>query len=112
MIPERGYDPAFFSTVEGEMCLATRDFNQGSTIDKISVANIPYSEIREIWSKLNKLFVCVFLDLLIFIFILHVLHTHIYIYMCIHYMYYGGNVHVCVIVGYIDLNRRLLTAGV
>ncbi|CAK9074927.1 unnamed protein product [Durusdinium trenchii] len=43
----RGYDPAFFSTVEGEMCLATRDFNQGSTIDKISVANIPYSEIRE-----------------------------------------------------------------
>ncbi|CAK9020002.1 Polyamine oxidase 4 (OsPAO4) [Durusdinium trenchii] len=43
----RDYDPAFFNTVEGEMCLATRDFNQGSTIDKVSVANIYYSEIAE-----------------------------------------------------------------
>ena len=86
------------------MCLATRDFNQGSTIDKISVANIPYSEIREIWSKLNKLFVCVFLDLLIFIFILHVLHTHIYIYICVFTTCTMEVMYMCVLLWVISIS--------
>ena len=43
----RNYDPAFFNTVEGEMCLAVRDFNQGSALDLVSVANERQSEVRE-----------------------------------------------------------------
>ena len=41
----RSYDPAFFNTVEGEMCLAGWDFNQGSTIDLVSVENEAISEV-------------------------------------------------------------------
>ncbi|CAE7907110.1 PAO3, partial [Symbiodinium sp. KB8] len=41
----RSYDPAFFNTVEGEMCLAGWDFNQGSTIDLVSQANEAISEV-------------------------------------------------------------------
>jgi len=43
----RAYDAEFFSTVEGEMCMAGRDFNQGSAIDLVSVGNIQYSEITD-----------------------------------------------------------------
>mmetsp|Transcript_53178 Transcript_53178/g.99724 ORF Transcript_53178/g.99724 Transcript_53178/m.99724 type:complete len:478 (+) Transcript_53178:70-1503(+) len=43
----RSYDPAFYNTVEGEMCLAGRDFNQGSAVDLVSVANEAKSEITE-----------------------------------------------------------------
>ena len=41
----RSYDPAFFNTVEGEMCMAGWDFNQGSTIDLVSVANEAINQV-------------------------------------------------------------------
>ncbi|CAK9075065.1 unnamed protein product [Durusdinium trenchii] len=41
----RSYDPTFFNTVEGEMCLAGWDFNEGSALDLVSAANIAQSEV-------------------------------------------------------------------
>lgn len=43
----RSYDPAFFNTVEGEMCLAGWDFNEGSAVDLVSAAKIYQSEVEE-----------------------------------------------------------------
>ncbi|CAE7235335.1 PAO4 [Symbiodinium natans] len=41
----RNYYPSFFGTVEGEMCLAGWDFNEGSTLDLVSTANSFQSEV-------------------------------------------------------------------